>query len=249
MRSRNRDRHDLLFKDEAVIRGIYSAASGMQATSQLQDVTAHNLNNAMKPGYQREVLRFQASGPVETLQGPEVTLHTDFIPGNLEYTGNNLDLALGEQGFFVVDGPNGALYTRCGTFTLNGAGQLVTQEGRPVRGTGGTITVPPGTSQIEVLDDGTILADGLELDQVSVVAFQNPNELRRVSTTSFDAPPNAARSTTGPSVRQGYREQGNTTVVHEMVQMISGLRQFEATQRALKSLGDTIGLNTRPLNR
>jgi len=30
----------------------------MQATSLQQDVTAQNLNHAVKPGYQREVLRF-----------------------------------------------------------------------------------------------------------------------------------------------------------------------------------------------
>ncbi len=236
-------------EEHAVIRGLYSAASGMQATSLQQDVTAHNLNHAVKPGYQREVLRFQASGPSEALQGPETSLHTDFSPGSLEHTGSFLDVALEGPGFFTIDGPNGPLYSRCGTFALNGAGQIVTQEGRTVRGTGGPIEIPPGTSQIEILDDGTVVADGAELDQLSVVAFQNPHELRRVGTTYFEAPPNAARDTTGPNVRQGYREQGNTTIVHEMVQMISGLRQFEATQRALRSLGDSIGLNTRPLNR
>lgn len=229
-----------------MIRGLYSAAGGMQATSLQQDVTAHNLNHAVKPGYQREVLRFQASGPMESLQGPETSLHTDFSPGILEHTGGKLDVALNGPGFFAIDGPSGPVYTRCGTFQLNSAGQLVTSEGRTVRGTGGPITIPPGASRIEILDDGNVVADGTEVDQLSVVAFQNPQDLRRIGTTYFEAPPNAARSTTGPNVRQGYREQGNTTVIHEMVQMISGLRQFEASQRALRSLGDSIGLTTRP---
>ncbi len=229
-----------------MIRGLYSAASGMQATSLQQDVTAHNLNHAVKPGYQREVLRFQASGSLETLQGPETSLHTDFNPGILEHTGGKLDVALNGPGFFTIDGPSGPVYTRSGTFQLNGAGQLVTPEGRTVRGTGGPITIPPGAARIEILDDGNVVADGAAVDQLSVVAFQNPQDLRRVGTTYFEAPPNAARSTTGPNVRQGYREQGNTTVIHEMVQMISGLRQFEASQRALRSLGDSIGLTTRP---
>ncbi|MEK6257868.1 MAG: flagellar hook basal-body protein [Planctomycetota bacterium] len=232
-----------------MIRGLYSAAGGMQATSLQQDVTAHNLNHAMKPGYQREVLRFNATGPREELLGPEATLHTDFSPGTLEFTGNTLDVALNGPGFFQIQGPSGPLYTRSGTFQLNGQGQIVTPEGRIVRGTAGPITIPPDAVNIDILDDGTVIADGGEIDQLSVVAFQNPNDLSRVGTTYFAASPNAARSEAGPEVRQGYRENGNTTVVQEMVQMIAGLRQFEAAQRALRSLGDTIALNTRPLNR
>lgn len=221
----------------------------MQATSLQQDVTAHNLNHAMKPGYQREVLRFNATGPRDELLGPEATLHTDFSPGTLEYTGNNLDVALNGPGFFQIQGPSGPLYTRSGTFQLNGQGQIVTPEGRIVRGTAGPIVIPAEAMNIEILDDGTVIADGGEIDQLSVVAFQNPSDLSRVGTTYFEASPNAARSDTGPEVRQGYRENSNTTIVHEMVQMIAGLRQFEAAQRALRSLGDTIALNTRPLNR
>ena len=223
-----------------MIRGLYSAAGGMQATSLQQDVTANNLNHAVKPGYQREVLRFDGTGQRDDLQGPEASLHTDFSPGTIEYTGSKLDVALSGPGFFAIDGPSGPLYTRSGTFQLNGQGQIVTAEGRIVRGVAGPVTIPAEAANIEILDDGTVVADGAEIDQLSVAAFQNPSELRRVGTTYFEAPPNALRSTTGPEVRQGYREAGNTTVVHEMVQMIAGLRQFEAAQRAVRSLGDAI---------
>jgi flagellar basal body rod protein FlgG len=221
----------------------------MQATSLQQDVTANNLNHAMKPGYQREVLRFSAAGKRDELVGPEASLHTDFSPGTLEHTGNKLDVALNGPGYFQIQGPSGPLFTRSGTFQRNGQGQIVTPEGNIVRGTAGPIAIPPDAREIEILDDGTVIADGGEIDQLSVVTFQNPNDLRRVGTTYFDAPPGAARLTTGVEVRQGYRENSNTTVVHEMVQMIAGLRQFEAAQRALRSLGDAIALNTRPLNR
>lgn len=232
-----------------MIRGLYSAAGGMQATSLQQDVTAHNLNHAMKPGYQREVLQFKATGPHEELLGPDSVLHTDFSRGTLEHTGNTLDVALNGPGFFQIQGPSGSLYTRSGTFHLNGQGQIVTPEGRIVRGTGGPIAIPAEAVNIEILDDGTVVADGDEIDQLSIVAFVNPSDMTRVGTTYFEAAPNAARSEIGPEVRQGYRENSNTTIVHEMVQMIAGLRQFEAAQRALRSLGDAIALNTRPLNR
>lgn len=229
-----------------MIPGFYSAAGGMQATSLQQDVTAHNLNHAMKPGYQRQVLRFSASGPDELLTSPEGSLFTDFSPGTLEFTGNPLDLTLNGPGFFQVQGPNGPLYTRSGNFQLNGQGQLVTMEGRAVLGNSGPISIPVGTMSIEVLDNASVVADGNELDQLKVITFRDPDSLIRVGTSSFEASPNMATVDDGPEVRQGYREAGNTTVVSEMVQMISGLRQFEAAQRALRTLGDAVGLATRP---
>ncbi|MBM4075508.1 MAG: hypothetical protein FJ267_07680, partial [Planctomycetes bacterium] len=61
-------------KESIVIRGLYSAASGMQATSIQQDVTSHNLTHAVKPGYRREILSFEASGPAQDLQGPRTSL-------------------------------------------------------------------------------------------------------------------------------------------------------------------------------
>jgi flagellar basal-body rod protein FlgF len=229
-----------------VIRGLYSAAGGMQANSVQQDVTAHNLSHAMKPGYRREVLRFDAVGSHDDIVGPSSSLHTDFSSGTLEQTGGTLDFALNGPGFFAVQGPSGPLYTRNGVFQLNVQGQIVTPDGLAVQGASGPIALPQEASSIEILGDGTLIADGNEIDKLRVVAFQNPDDLQRVGSTYFQAPPDSIPSAIQTEVRQGYREISNTSVVHEMVQMISGVRLFEATQRALRQLSDTIGLNTRP---
>lgn len=218
----------------------------MQATSQQQDVIAHNLSHAMKPGYRREVLQFDTVGRREEIQGPSTSVHTDFTPGILENTENKFDAALNGPGFFSVQGPSGPLYTRNGVFQLNGQGQLVTPDGLIVQGSAGPIAVPQTVERFEILNDGTVVADGAEIDRLRLTAFQNPDELQRVGTTYFQPLPNSKLSISTPEVRQGYRELGNTTVVHEMVEMISGVRLFEATQRALRQLSDTIGLNTRP---
>ena len=229
-----------------MIRGLYSAAAGMQATSQQQDVTAHNLSHAMKPGYRREILRFENIGQRDQLQGPATTLHTDFAPGILEHTGGKLDVALDGPGFFSVQGPAGPLYTRNGVLQVNSQGQLVMPDGMPVQGTTGPISIPQGGSNIEILSDGNVIVDGAEVDRLKVTAFQNPGELQRVGSTYFQASPESATSTVAAEVRHGYREIGNTTIVNEMVQMISGVRLFEASQRALRQISDSIGLNTRP---
>ena len=82
--------------------------------------------------------------------------------------------------------------------------------------------------------------------QLKITAFQFPDQLTRVGSTMFQAQPDSAKSAVASEVRQGYRELSNSTVVHEMVQMLAGARLFDATQRALRQIGETISLNTRP---
>lgn len=233
-----------------MIRGLYSAAGGMLATSHQQDVAAQNLAHADKPGYRREVLRFETLSGADDFAAPAISLHPDHTAGGFEQTGNPLDVAIGGAGMFVVDGPNGSLYSRSGVFQLNSERQLVTPEGFPVQGLSGPITLPNGTSDIEVTGAGAVLADGLEVDQLRVVEFADKSVLQRISSCGFAAPtgiePDLVEQ---PDIRQGVREMSNTSTVHEMLQMTMGLRQFEATQRALRSIGDAIGLTTRPTGR
>lgn len=216
--------------------------------SQQQDATSHNLSHAMKPGYRREIIRFDSIGQPSDLIGPATSLHTDFSPGIHEYTGNNLDVAINGPGFFSVDGPDGPLYTRSGVFSLNERGQIVTPEGHRVQGQNGPITIPLDSlqSRIEILNDGSIVVNGAAFDHLKVTAFQNPAELQRAGSSLFTAPTGIVTSPAASEVRQGYRELGNSSVVNEMVQMLGGSRQFEAIQRALRQIGDTIAFNTRP---
>lgn len=222
----------------------------MLATSHQQDAAAQNLAHASKPGYRREMLRFEASGNADDFFGPSVSVHADQTPGGFEQTGNPLDVAISGSGMFVIDGPGGSMYSRCGVFQLNSEGQLVTPEGLAVQGLSGSITLPANAQSIEISDDGSVKADGQEVDKLRVVEFDDPTQLQRVSSSGFAAskgvePTNVDR----PHLHQGVREMSNTTAVQEMVQMTTGLRQFEATQRALRAIGDAIGLTTRPTGR
>lgn len=233
-----------------MIRGLYSAAGGMLATSHQQDVSAQNLAHASKPGYRREVVRFEATGGVEDFVAPSASVHADQTPGGLEATGNPLDVAISGPGMFVLEGPSGPMYSRCGVFQLNGERQLVTPEGFPVQGIAGPISLPADAKGIEIVDDGTVVADGQEVDQLRIVEFADPSQLQRISNCGFAAPPGVEPTKSDQShVRQGVREMPNTSAVNEMVQMTTGLRQFEATQRALRAIGDALALATRPTGR
>jgi flagellar basal body rod protein FlgG len=240
-----------------MLRGLYSAATGLEGAARNQHVVAQNLAHSHMPGYQRRVLafetfdqtlaRFGAGGGAGGIVGTQsLPPRVAFESGPLQFTGTPLDLALRGDGFFVLDGPNGPLYTRNGVFRLSEQGELLSYEGLAVRGTGGPMAVPPGTSTITVLEDGSVIADGASIGQLQRAQFQNNDALIPVGMTLFEAPPGIRPGDAASSVAQGYREGSNVPVIYELVQMIAGLRHYEASQRALRAISEAIELNTRP---
>src|SRR5262249_58839576 len=74
--------------------------------------------------------------------------------GTLSQTGNDLDLAMGGEGFFKILMPDGAFhYTRAGTFQMDNQGRIVTAQGNPVQP---TITIPNNASGLTVNAQGQV---------------------------------------------------------------------------------------------
>ena len=239
-----------------MLRGFYTAASALDVATRNHEVVAQNLAHADMPGFRRSVVSFetyyqaaaQASVNGRSVQAgsavPEV--RTVFEPGQLQFTGNQLDLGLRGDSFFVLEGPHGPLYTRNGVFQINGQGELQSAGGLPVTGVGGRITIPPGTAQITVREDGGVMADRSEVGRLQLAQFADPRGLAPAGTTLFEAPVGVQSETGTSSVHQGYREMSNVAVVDEMVQMIAGMRHYESAQRALRALSDAVELDTNP---
>lgn len=234
-----------------MLQGYYSAASGMSAALQNQDILSQNLAHAPVPGYRRQTLSFEefvssqsasnGSTPSRQLQGANVAKNSSsFAPGTYQKTGNPLECAIQGDGFFVLDGPKGPLYTRNGQFQINAEGQLISASGYPVTASNGPLQVPSKAAQIVISQDGTVSADNTQVGQLRLASFNDPSQLVRAGTTLFSAPDGVSPQTSTASVRQGYREGSNVSVVQEMVQMISGMRQYEAAAKALRSLSDAM---------
>jgi flagellar basal body rod protein FlgG len=238
--------------------GLYSAATGLNASERLHEVVAENLAHVSVPGYRANVLSFQtfeSAMPASTEQpAPEgygtlvEELTTDFSPGPVAHTGRTLDVAIGGEGFFVVQGPDGPLYTRNGVFFSSSNGRLVTADGLAVEGVGGPITLPAGTSPSEVGigADGTVSLRGTAVGRLRIVRFEDNAALVRAGTTLFQAPGGVEPETANTSVMQGSRELANVSAVNELVRMIVGLRHYEAAQTALTTLDQAVGNNTNP---
>lgn len=237
-----------------MFRGIYSAATGMQAAARSQEVTAHNVAHGTVPGYRQHGVVHEsfdqalggASQDDPTLIGARVAQqYSDFRPGPLQETGTQLDLAVQGDGFFTVRGPQGPLYSRDGVLQRATDGQLVNTGGYPILGARGPIRIPAQATNVVVALDGSVMADGVPVDQLQLARFKDAAKLQPVGTTLFRAPDEAGREPARAGVVQGYREGSNVPFASAMVTMVRDLRHFEASQRALRTISDSVGQITR----
>ncbi len=232
--------------------GIYSHASAMDVASRQHDVIANNLANANAAGFRRTILAVSTRGSNEELQSGDVNTdlrgstsartYIDFTEGNLIDTGRKLDLAINGEGMFVIETPNGNMYTRNGNFHLSTDGRLVTADGSNVLGNGQALTVPADAqlSDIVINADGTVRAKGEEIGQLDLVTFDNLGVLQAVGDTRFRAPEDVTSRPAAGAVIQGSLESSNTSLVTEMIAMIIGMRHFEAAQQGLRSISEVI---------
>ena len=214
------------------------------------DLIAHNLANVSTPGFKRRYNDFSKSlNEQQAAAGkkgdPQLQSRTvvDFSQGNVSQTGRTLDLALCGKGFFVIETPNGPLYTRNGSFRLNENSQIVDLGGRLVAGQSGPITIPQSVdiSRVSIGDDGNVSADGVPLGQLQLVDFQDrESELMPAGLNCFKAPEDADPQTAeNLLVKQGFRESSNVQMMEELVDMITVTRLYEANVRFLSKSGET----------
>ncbi len=232
--------------------GIYTALSGALAQQQALDVVANNVANASTKGFRAdrvvfgEVLAGATTPTSATATGASSTSGSaqrgvqveatavDVSAGTLVRTGNPLDVAISGNGFFVVESPAGPRYTRAGAFSFDGAGALQTSMGYPVHGEGGPLTVPPGTRNIEIGEDGMLRANGQDLGKLKLVEFADPSRLSREGLTLFNvtngvSPEDASET----RVVQGHLESSNVNAMAGLNDLITVNRTFDALQRVI----------------
>ena len=247
-----------------MLRGLYTAASGMLARQVQQERLANDLANVNTAGYKRErlvtasfpeLLLSRLEPPAPAAVGPLGTgtvvadAGPDLAQGPLQETGRPQDLALEGEGFFAVAGPDGVYYTRAGHFQVGPEGLLQTPAGWPVLGVGG-IPLVVGSDDFEVTPDGQVVAGGIPVGVVARVTFVNPAGLRKVGENLFA--PTAEAGAVVPvatPVRQGYLEQSNVDPVRAVVELLDNFRAFEAAQRALQAQDQTLGLAINEVGR
>jgi flagellar basal-body rod protein FlgF len=235
--------------------GFYAACAGLRAQSQALEVAAHNLANLNTAGFRGEQTTFQSllavSRPglssVPTVSNARVMTnvlnlatnnfgvmegtHLDLTAGNLQATGNQLDVGIEGSGFFKIQTTAGTRYTRNGSFQVSSKGQLVTGTGDPVLGTNGAITVPAGA--ISIAADGTISVNGAVAGGIQLVEFAPSTKLSSEGGTLISAPEGSAKPAQASSLKQGTLEASNVNSITSVVTLIGVQRQAEMLQRAM----------------
>lgn len=228
-------------------RGLYAGASAMQALARQQELIASNMANMQSNGFRRSLIAFEERENAQKtpLLGTATAAEKlDFSQGFLQQTGRQFDVAISGEGFFSVAGPGGeTLYTRAGVFFRNPDGSVVNGDGMPVLNDSGTpLNISPqlAESQIVIDPSGNITAGTDSLGKLGIVEFADNDALIPQGQVYFRAPPNMSSSPATGRVMQGERELSNSNPVNELINLIVTTRLFEASQRSIRTIGETI---------
>src|SRR6204780_4270238 len=146
------------------------ALTGIDAAQSDLDVVSNNIANADTTGFKQSVTEFSdlyasaQNGVAADAIGNGVQVAAvaqDFSQGSIETTGNNLNLAMSGQGFFVVSNGGALSYTRSGDFSTNSDGDVVNPQGQvlqvyaPTANGGFNTSTPPGL-QISTADSAPV---------------------------------------------------------------------------------------------
>ncbi len=194
-----------------MIRGLYTAATGMHSMQHQIDVISNNIANVNTMGFKKdraefqdlmyERLNFTAGRTSETSVNPtgiDVGLgvkisgvQKNFLEGDLKLTNNTFDLAIEGKGFFQITNPNGeVVYSRNGGFKVDNEGNIVNAQGYLLEP---QITIPDNVKDVTIALDGTVTATNpttnteVTLGQIEIVDFINPAGLTPLGDSLYAA--------------------------------------------------------------
>ncbi|HAF45596.1 MAG: flagellar basal-body rod protein FlgG [Sideroxyarcus sp.] len=247
-----------------MIRSLWISKTGLEAQQTQMDVISNNLANVSTTGFKRSRAVFedllyqnlrqpgaQSSQQTQVPSGLQIgtgvrpvateRIHTQ---GNLQQTGNKLDVAIQGNGFFQILMPDGATaYTRDGSFQVDSQGQIVTANGFVVQP---AITIPANTTSVSIGQDGVVsvtqagVTAPVQVGSMQLATFINASGLESMGQNlylesgSSGTPSTNVPGTNGTgTLSQGYVETSNVNVVEELVNMIQTQRAYEINSKAI----------------
>lgn len=250
-----------------MLRSLYIAGTGMIVQRQRMDVLTNNIANVETSGYKEDNLLSRSFSDVliERTGDPNVLnisrsvgsqnygthideVLVDYTQGNLEETGRMSDLALQGAGFFVIDTQYGARYTRDGGFGVDSEGYLVNTDGDYVQGTNGSINV--GTDGFAVDSQGNVSVDGVAIDKLRVVSFNDLDGLRKIGGNLYMNYTNQRVYDDDIStIKQGSLEMSNVDTTQQIVDMMEISRSYELNQKMVKMIDESLQKSVNEVGR
>jgi flagellar basal body rod protein FlgG len=241
-----------------MLYGLYISATGVMTASYKQDVVANNLANSESAGFKRDVATFRerltesaargrpglSNKMLETLGGGILAAPTivDTRQGELEPTGNAMDVAIEGDGYFAVTERGQSRLTRNGQFTVDRKGRLILSNGE------GQAILDPKGKPIQLLPniaaaispDGTITQGGIATGRVGVFDVADRSQLSKRGGTLLAHDGQTLRPATG-SLRSEFIERANVDPATELAELMETQRQLEANANMIRYQDQTLG--------
>lgn len=254
-----------------MVKGLYTAFTGMVNEQKRLDVLSNNLANADTNGYKKEgttsqtfadelAIRIKDTsyyGMQKNLGTMSMGVHigetyTDYSQGSYKVTDNQTDFAINGDGFFAISytdkaGNTSVKYTRDGAFIVNSQGYLVTKDGDFVLNQNGATNTDPNARiqvnpnlPIVVTADGGIYQDDVLVGEIGLIDFEDYDYIAKFGENMYDMVDGATLVETEATIDQGCLEASNVNVVSEMVNLITISRAYQAGQKVINAVDETL---------
>lgn len=257
-----------------MMRSLWTSAAGMIGQQFHIDTISNNLANINTTGFKKTRAEFEdllyqterlAGTPSSEVTQYPIGIQTGlgvkisgtqkfYTQGSLQQTGNVLDVAIEEEGFFQIQMPDGSTaYTRDGSFKIDSNKQLVTSQGYhlmprivlPDNFDIKSLTITPNgevTVKIGGQNDPTIIGN------MTTHRFINPAGLTNIGENLVKESPASGAAVEGTpgtegfgALRQSFLEMSNVSAITEMVDMIVAQRAYEFNSRAIQTSDNMLG--------
>jgi len=247
-----------------MLRGLYTAVSGMITQEKRQETITNNMANVSTNGFKEDTLNVKSFDEVllqnydKQVNGINVKnqigsislgsqidgVSTNFTQGTFISTDEPLDFAVNGAGFFKVeDGSGNQFYTRNGHFSLDNQGYLVDDNGNYVIGkninTNQEDKVKLNSSDVTSDTSGIISDNGKKNYKLSTYTFADNNSLIKIGDNLYSG--NGAIEDQNGGIKQNTLEGSNVNVIDSMVDMMTTMRAYEANQKVISAIDETLG--------
>jgi len=254
------------------MRALRTAATGMAAQQLNVEVISNNIANMNTVGFKKQRAEFQdllyqnveRMGAQSSESGTVVptgiqigsgvkagSVYRITTQGSATQTGNKLDVAIQGRGYLQVQMPSGeTAYTRAGNFSVNGEGQLVTDDGYLVipqisLPQDATDVVISATGQVQVVQPGNPAPS--QVGQLELAAFFNEGGLEAIGDNLFLETGASGPANTGTPgadglgrLLQGYTEASNVDAVTEISSLIVAQRAYEMNSKVISTADEML---------
>ena len=242
-----------------MIRGLYTAVSGLITQQSKQEVVTNNIANVNTVGFKSDKIALESfkevliqnydgssgGGKKQELGGLSLGSRIDetitsFTQGVIEDTGNEKDFAILGRGFFTMARNGNRFFSRDGSFNVDNQGFLVSSTGDRVLGvntSSNEITpIYVGKGNIN-LNNNNIYIDNNLSYSFYTVDFDSYDNLEKIGDNLYSGEGSFRANC---EVKQNALEKSNVNVVNEMLEMMTVMRNFESNQKVVQIIDETL---------